>query len=242
MASKLMLAFLFAAALATRAAAGVLCTTPLADADDLGCVPPTRAALNCETRFAREGVKLLKRVVACHVTKAERPIVFDEEGCEMTAEDVYTRKVSSLIDKGCPACMSASAFPLGNAVVSFADEANGEAFCAGSTPFGGDDTGFVPPSNLQLACGRVVISRAAAFAKAVGRCHERAARAGVLHTTFDEEGCEGTASAAFDAALSAFFAKHPHCDPCMSTDAPILRDATEGLVDHAVNFFAYCEP
>ena len=74
-----------------------------------------------------------------------------------------------------------------------------EAARAG-TPFGGDDTGFVPPDKETLKCESSVTKNAAKFTLAVSICHDKAADAGVKGKTFDEEACETAARGKYDAA------------------------------------------
>jgi len=239
MASKLTLALLVVAVLAAPAFSTCV---PFGDGDDTGCTPPDRGTLKCEQKFDKDALKLFTEIIGCHVMKAQRPIVFDEEGCEANAEAVFGTRIASLVDGGCPACFTPDIGPLAGAIEAELDSTNSGAFCAGSTPFGGDDTGFVPPDNLQLACASAVASREGAYARGVGKCHDTAAKDAVLARTFDEEGCEQAVLGGVNRAIGAFFARHPHCNPCYGSNLPELLGITEGFVDEEVNAAAYCQP
>jgi len=89
------------------------------------------------------------------------------------------------------------------------------------TPFGGDDTGFVPPDKATLKCESSVAKNAAKLTLAVSLCHIKAADAGVKGKTFDEE----------DAKLT--------CPMCV--DSKAIGDNVQSMLDTAANAGIYCD-
>ena len=102
------------------------------------------------------------------------------------------------------------------------------------TPFGGDDTGFVPPDTGTLKCESSVKKNAAKLTLAVSLCHIKAADAGVKGKTFDEEGCETTARGKYDAANAKLT-----CPMCV--DSKAIGDNVQSMLDTAANAGIYCD-
>jgi len=103
------------------------------------------------------------------------------------------------------------------------------------TPFGGDDTGFVPPDTGTLKCESAVTKNAAKLALAVSICHDKAADAGVKGKTFDEEACETAARGKYDAANAKLT-----CPSCV--DSKAIGDNVESMLDTAANGCAAVAP
>jgi hypothetical protein len=102
------------------------------------------------------------------------------------------------------------------------------------TPFGGDDTGFVPPDKATLKCESSVTKNAAKFTLAVSICHIKAADAGVKGKTFDEEACETAARGKYDAANAKLI-----CPSCV--DSAAIGNNVETQLDTAANAGIYCD-
>src|SRR5262245_44050395 len=102
------------------------------------------------------------------------------------------------------------------------------------TPFGGDDTGFVPPDKATLKCESSVTKNAAKFTLAVSICHDKAADAGVKGKTFDEEACETAARGKYDAANAKLT-----CPSCIDSNA--IGNTVETMLDTAANGGIYCD-
>ena len=94
------------------------------------------------------------------------------------------------------------------------------------TPFGGDDTGFIPPA-ANYKCEAGFAKNAAKAAAAVIKCHIKAAGAAFAAKPFDEEGCEAAAVA--KAAASNL--KLTGCPTCLNTaaQAAIIGSAVGAL-------------
>jgi hypothetical protein len=102
------------------------------------------------------------------------------------------------------------------------------------TPFGGDDTGFVPPDLGTLKCESSVTKNAAKLTLAVSLCHIKAADAGVKGKTFDEDTCQSAARGKFDAANLKLT-----CPSCV--DSKAIGDNVESMLDTAANAGIYCD-
>jgi hypothetical protein len=102
------------------------------------------------------------------------------------------------------------------------------------TPFGGDDTGFVPPDKATLKCESKVTKNAAKLTLAVSLCHIKAADAGVKGKTFDEEACEVAARGKYDHANATLI-----CPSCL--DSAAVGDNVETMLDTAANGGIYCD-
>ena len=103
-----------------------------------------------------------------------------------------------------------------------------------ATPFGGDDTGFVPPDKATLKCESSVTKNAAKLTLAVSICHIKAADAGVKGKTFDEEACETAARGKYDHANGKLI-----CPSCI--DSATIGDNVETQLDTATNAAIYCD-
>jgi hypothetical protein len=102
------------------------------------------------------------------------------------------------------------------------------------TPFGGDDTGFVPPDTGTLKCESSVTKNAGKLVLAVSICHDKAADAGVKAKTFDEEACETAARGKYDLANGKLM-----CPSCVDSSA--IGDNVQTMLDTAANAAIYCD-
>lgn len=106
------------------------------------------------------------------------------------------------------------------------------------TPFGGDDTGFVPPDKSAYRCGATVTKALAKLQLAITSCHRKTANAGLRGTPTDDQPCENAAKAKFDATIDKLLATTP-CAPCFTAATAGLSDAVETELD-AGNGAIYC--
>src|SRR5262249_60676845 len=102
------------------------------------------------------------------------------------------------------------------------------------TPFGGDDTGSVPPDKGTLKCESSVTKNASKLTLAGSICHIKAADAGVKGKTFDEEACETAARGKYDAANAKLI-----CPSCVDSSA--IGDNVQNQLDMAANAGIYCD-
>src|SRR5689334_1597907 len=99
------------------------------------------------------------------------------------------------------------------------------------TPFGGDDTGFVPPDKATLSCENSVAKAISKYSACVIKCHISRA-SGKLADDTAEDACE-TANAGkgcgdkYGATISKIAAKCP--GSCAPANGPSLRSFAESL-------------
>ena len=114
-------------------------------------------------------------------------------------------------------------------------------FAAGSaraaTPFGGDDTGFIPPSKDALKCESSVSKDVSGFIKTVAKCHDSRAK-GKLADDTAEDACENAAATKYDLKFAKVASLCATAAPC--TNWPAVRDLARGLLD-GNNGSVYCQ-
>jgi len=109
----------------------------------------------------------------------------------------------------------------------------GAGVAMAGTPFGGDDTGFVPPDKATLSCENAVGKLVGKYIACVLKCH--VARAGGKTTTdAQEDACESANGGKgcgdkFNAGLAKVNAKCP--GSCAVANAPSVRSLAEAVLD-----------
>jgi hypothetical protein len=103
----------------------------------------------------------------------------------------------------------------------------GIAWAAPGDPFGGDDSGSIPPDTVTQKCEAKVGKAAAKYVKCVFACHAQRAK-GKLATADAEDGCEDTCKT----SCTNKFAVITGCPPCLtptsvSTYGDSLRTSTD---------------
>jgi hypothetical protein len=132
---------------------------------------------------------------------------------------------------------------LANLTEALIDGNNNTIYCDNSsgTPFGGDDTGFVPPAKTATAkCEAGAAKAEAKLEGCIGKCH--ASRfAGKLADDTAEDACEKTlAGKSCFAKFTLAISKLAGCPPCINgTTMASLANLTEVLID-ANNSTIYC--
>lgn len=81
---------------------------------------------------------------------------------------------------------------------------------AAGVPFGGDDTGFVPPGKTTAKCENAVASKVAKLLAKTNNCVRKGAKAAFKAKAFDQDACVAAARAAFDKAVAKL-----SCPPCL---------------------------
>ncbi len=166
--------------------------------DDTGFIPPDSATLKTEAKVGKNLAKFQKCVLKCHAGRAagKFPDDMTEDGCESICEQKYDLKAPSPL----PPCLNTVA--LRNLWESLLDSFNSSIYCAGTTPFGGDDTGFIPPDPVTLKCEEKVGVNVAKLLKCQSKCHLNRAK-GKFASDTDEEPCEMGCKTKYDAANTA---------------------------------------
>jgi len=196
--------------------------------DDTGFVPPDKATLKCESSVTKNAAKFTLAVSICHDKAADAGVkgkTFDEEACETAARGKYDAANAKLT---CPSCVDSKA--IGDNVESMLDTAaNGGIYCdnTSGTPFGGDDSGFVPASKDAEKCQNLTTKQVALMVGKVSKCHNKMAAQALKGVSFDEEACESAAVTKFN----AFTAKLTNCPPCLQGLLGSLGQAVADGVD-----------
>ena len=107
---------------------------PLADGDDGGFVPPSRAAAKCQNLVTRQIALLAERLVGCHKKLAAAalesgvPDQAAEDACEAAALAKYTGVVGR--PSHCPTCLIPVLGALGAGIVGSVNVNGGDVYCA----------------------------------------------------------------------------------------------------------------
>ena len=113
---------------------------------------------------------------------------------------------------------------------------------SGGTPFGGDDTGFVPPSPPNKRCSEAVHKGTSKLARCLFKCHIKAADSALKGKAFDEELCEQAKCLQKFAAKGAKLIAAGGCPSCLdATGQDAIATQLEGFVD-SINGDVYCTP
>jgi hypothetical protein len=235
----------------TAALASVLSTT-LAFAgtpfggDDTGFVPPDITAYNCESKALLANAKLRQSIGKCHIDLAAQRFKGSsatDEGCETAAQAKFNATLNKVFNaNACPACLVSNTTGMADAVETEMDGSNGDFYCEGSTPFGDDDTGFVPSDAAILKCESGTLKNVQKYLACIQKCHRKMAGYALKGKPFDEEACEKT-----DPTRSCL-AKYnryrdkllPLCPSCLDQAAhDQLAADTEAFADGTLGTF-YC--
>jgi hypothetical protein len=199
-------------------------------------VPPDTGTLKCESSVAKNAAKFTLAVSICHDKAADAGVkgkTFDEEACETAARGKYDAANAKLT---CPSCVDSKA--IGDNVETMLDTAaNPGIYCdnTSGTPFGGDDTGFVPASKAAEKCQNLTTKQLALLVGTVSKCHNKMAAQALKGKSFDEEACENAAVSKF----TAFTGTLTNCPPCLSTLLPGFGQLVADGVDAALGT-EYC--
>src|SRR5262245_5353766 len=102
------------------------------------------------------------------------------------------------------------------------------------TPFGGDDTGFVPPPNSTIKNCELKVGKAVSkLASCLMNCHALRA-SGMLADETAEEACEDTCTMGFTGSVTNLSG----CPACI--DGTAIASSTESLIDGTYVPAIYC--
>ena len=218
--------------------------------DDTGFIPPSRDVYVCESKPQMLNGKLVVAYTKCHISLAAAGLAGNssgssEEACEQVARHRFDRAVGNVFEKGCPLCIVANLnyVPYAANVAAQLDAANGDVFCAGTTPLGDDDTGYIPPDAATFKCEAAIAKALGQLRYCLSKCHAKYAKSVMAGKLFDEEGCESTTPVT---SCRARFNKVRDkvvglCPPCLDT-AKQNDLATALETDHdQTNDTFYCQ-
>ena len=222
--------------------------------DDTGIVPPAKSpTAKCELGAGKAADKAIACIGKCHASRASGKLADDtaEDSCEKTlAGKSCTAKFAGSIAKlsGCPSCINGTT--MGNAagvIEATIDGMNSTVYCdtSSGTPFGGDDTGFVPtPKSASAKCEAGAAKAVGKLIACIDKCHE-SRLSGKLADDTAEDSCEKTlAGKSCTAKFAGSIAKLSGCPMCINgTTMGNLAGTLEGLLDGANStFFCSASP
>lgn len=194
-------------------------------------MPPDKNTAKCEDTVARNLGKLAACIRKCHIKQADLALKqkpFDEEGCETggdkSCRGKYDAASTALEAKSiCPPCLDETARgDLADQVTNAIESTEqGDIYCAGSSAFGGDDSGFVPPDTDTGKCEDAVAKAVATFAGCVGKCEIKQANVEFKQKPFDKAACESGAKSCrtkYDASSGKLDEKGT-CPACLDAAA-----------------------
>jgi hypothetical protein len=230
-------------------ASNVLAATPFGG-DDTGFIPPSRGVFVCASKSQILVAKLIVGLTKCHIRLAAAGLAGNasgnsEEGCENATKSKFLHATGGVLSTGCPLCVvqHINFEPIATTLEAQLDAANGSVFCAGATPLGDDDTGFVPPDSTTYRCEGAVAKALSKLRYCLAKCHAKYAKAAMSGALFDEEACESTdvlrsCRAKFDKVRDKVA---PTCPGCLDASAQNgLADGVEADVDQTNDLY-YCE-
>jgi VCBS repeat protein len=215
----------------------------LLNCDTGGVVPPNRQIGRCENRVAKNMARLMGCQAKCHIKQAVSALQgmsFDEEACEEGATHscraAYNKASATILARGyCPCCLDAPAqSSIADHATNVLDQINGQVYCAGSSPLGDDDRGFVPPDTEAAVCENTVAKHITRLVRCLAQCQIKQVYAIFAGHSFDAEACAGTSlpmscRAEYDRATSALLG-NGGCPPCLDATAQA------SLADQMANF------
>jgi hypothetical protein len=160
--------------------------------DDTGFIPPDAPAgpiTRCENGVAKGAGKMMAAIFKCHIgfTSGKLGTNAEEDECELAA----ARKFDETNTGGCKPCISTPA--LGTRLEEEINSNNDKIYCTSTgVPWGGDDTGHIPPDATKgpiTKCENRVAKGAGKLARAIEKCHARRA-AGKFTSDSAEDECE----------------------------------------------------
>src|SRR6516225_11254819 len=216
--------------------------------DDTGLVPPAADA-KCEAGAGKAVDKLIACILKCHASRASGKLADDtaEDSCETTlVGKSCTAKFAASIAKlsGCPACINGTTMAnLAGTTESLLDGNNSTVYCdtSSGTPFGGDDTGDIPPAKSAFAkCEAGAAKATGKLIKCIDKCHASRA-SGKLADDTAEDSCEKTlAGKSCAAKFTLAISKLTGCPACINgTTMGNLAGLTESVLD-GNNSTIYC--
>jgi hypothetical protein len=216
-----------------------LAATPLGG-DDGGFIAPDKTTLKCEDGVGKAASKLAGAVFKCQIAQADGSLKLgspqDDDACETTAVGKYTAAVGKLT--ACPSCLDPSAIA-GTTVSQINGLANGALYCAAGTPFGGDDSGNIPPDKTTAKCEDTAVKAVSKLSGAIAKCHAKQADTSFkLGSSQDDDACESAASAKFGTATAKLTVANG-CPSCLVTLLPTIGTAAESMID-GINGNTYC--
>ena len=207
--------------------------------DDGGFIAPNAGEAKCEAVEAKLLDKDIGCFQKCHGKRAKGHVDATTEGaCEADCNALGTvAHVLARLSPNCPeaiGCLELDTRGLPSELGLL--PINALVYCdtSSGTPFGGDDTGFVPLHNtLSKSCELKVGTDVTKLALCLVNCHTLRA-SGMLPDEAAEEMCESTCTTGFTGKVSSL----KGCPSCL--DGTAIASATESLIDGTYAPVFYC--
>lgn len=193
---------------------------------------PSGTATKCEDKLLQATAKLMGDTVKkCHRKRAKGTLVdaAAEGVCEDEARAKFDLKAVGLAD--CPDCVSANLDSIKAEVEAFLDDGNADIFCDGTIPFGGEDGGFIPPTQF-FKCEDGLAKASSKLTKGLIKCYRELGK-GKLPDDVALDACKAAAKDKFDEKVATLSG----CPPC--ADFGTVRDNVEGFLDSRIDL-AFC--
>jgi hypothetical protein len=166
--------------------------------DDAGTVPANKDTLKCEQSIDKAVGKAVGCIGKCTASEASGKLADDsaEDACEKNnAGKSCLEKFAASAAKAqskAPGCSCVNVGTISSVVETVLDSMNSTVYCdaTSGTPFGGDDTGFIPVAKSATAKCEASVAKAVSKAVAcVIKCHASRA-SGKLADDTAEDACE----------------------------------------------------
>jgi len=211
--------------------------------DDGGFITSNKGFAKCENSVAKSLGKAAACILGCHKKRAKGSLADDtaEDNCENNLPasadckgkyDTVTGNASN-INASCPPCLdSTSRANLFGLVEGLIDGNNDKIYCTGTTPWGGDDTGNLPPDKATTKCETAVGKAAAKAVACIIKCH-KGRQSGKFADDTAEDNCESgpdpkSCKSKYDNAVAT--PKGCPCDPGLFAFIETNVDLVNGSV------------
>jgi len=222
----------------------VLAGTPFGG-DDAGQIPSNKTTLSCEQSIDKAVGKAVGCIGKCTASEASGKLANDaaEDACEKNnAGKSCLEKFAASVTKAqakdkTGGCNCVNGGTISTVVESVLDSMNNTVYCDSSsgTPFGGDDTGFIPvPKSPTAKCEASVSKAVSKAVTCVIKCHASRA-SGKLADDTAEDACEkNNAGKSCLEKFTASVAKAQAKDTsglCSCVSGPTLAGTIESQLD-----------
>jgi hypothetical protein len=207
--------------------------------DDAGFIPPDRNTLRYESTVGRNLANFQRCVLKCHGNRAHGRLTSDtseagcEEGCESRFDLAHNRLV---VPAPAATCLGPSNRTTVRSVwESILDGNSGTIYCAGTTPVGGDDSGFIAPDAATFRCESGFGRNAGTLLLCVSLCHAK--RAGQrLGDDTAEDSCESSCMTKYNTANGHLRG----CPPCVNPSTTASFGSLLTTQSDSNNGLVYC--
>jgi hypothetical protein len=215
--------------------------------DDTGTIPSSKTALKCEDGIGTAVGKAVGCIGKCTAAEADGKIMGDaaEDACEKSnggksCLEKFTASAMKFQTKAAGACNCVNVGSLSGIIEADLDMMNNAVYCDTSSgiPFGGDDTGDLPPPKTAIQkCEDGVNKLVGKAAACIIKCHKGEADGKIVGDAA-EDACEkSNGGKSCIEKFTAGAAKFTGCPSCLNVTA--LATTIENVLDTG-NALTYC--